>query len=264
MIDPFPGARLKLVRAEQHIEEVRRAVDQFVSASFFKWEKRPAPKDGWTEVVLRFTGAIPDELSVMVGDALHNMRSSLDNMTFALAHRNGVTSRSKLSQVYFPMGQSPAEFDAACDKLAPLIGSSASEAIKLLEVYDGGAGASLKQLGALSNMDKHRLLIPALPQISGSMTFGLTNETINKGADATVEIQVGPLLGGKVPAEDGDVLFSYPTTNHPDAAMRYFPRLTASFASHWVPRGEDAVSTLKRLRLAALSAVQDVARATMQ
>ena len=258
MIDPFIGGQLKIDRARKHIDEIAVDVAKYVALPPYHWETVPAGTTDWTKVIIRLDRPIPDELSVVVGDAVHNMRSALDNMVSALARHNGVTSNSKLNKVYFPTGQTKHEFEQACDGLRPFVGAFATQALKTLEVFDGGSGDLLKILGTLSNRDKHRLLIPTIPAMKGGLLFGLTNKIIAEGKPAKVEVKVGPIAAGKAPVEDGDELLSYPDTNHPGAPIQFKPELTVSLDFLRLPVGEDVSTTLTRMRTAALDALATV------
>src|SRR6185437_13593602 len=79
------GVAEKLIRAQEHLISLDEA-----STTFF--DKKPYVlngkhnRDGTQYVVtIRFTESIPTRISVLVGDVLYQLRSSLDHIAWALA-----------------------------------------------------------------------------------------------------------------------------------------------------------------------------------
>jgi hypothetical protein len=102
--DPSWPWMIKLARAKQHIDDLARETEQFAkSASSVVSE----PGDNAGDIVLRLRVAepIPLHFAAAAGDAIHNMRSSLDSIAFELARRHcpGVDSDESLQrQCAFP------------------------------------------------------------------------------------------------------------------------------------------------------------------
>ena len=67
------------------------------------------------------TGAIPSRLSAIVGDIIHNARSSLDTVALAVCEfgNGGKLSVHDEESVQFPITNSPARFDNAVEKRLP-------------------------------------------------------------------------------------------------------------------------------------------------
>ena len=103
----------KLRRAYRHIEEVRARVTQ-LDDSGWSVEREPGEAPSETTYRLRVHRPIPADLTTAVGDAVHNMRSSLDCVTYALARRHlgrDLTEKEE-EQTKFPIRKSRLEFDA--------------------------------------------------------------------------------------------------------------------------------------------------------
>ena len=252
------GAGLKLARAEAHIAEMDRKIADYIRRGPFSWERRTSSEPDCTDIVFRLNEAIPVEIAAVVGDALHNMRSSLDNLASALAVRNGA-SAAQQRQVYYPVGQNQAEFANKCNQLASIIGSAASNALAATEVFGGGKGEKIKRLGEMSNTDKHRLLIPTVPKIDGPLQFGFGgNEPLPSGFKGSFKFMIGELGMGKVPACDGDLLLSYGDVNDDRFFINYQPTLTVSLDFQGLVPGESIVTTLKEMRLSAVDAINQI------
>jgi hypothetical protein len=96
---------------------------------------------------------VPDEFSLMVGDALNNLRSSLDYIMQGLC--------PKASK--FPIRKVRKELDDALNK-GRITKTDASQELRdfildTIQPYEGGNAEALVHLQELNNTDKHQLLI---------------------------------------------------------------------------------------------------------
>lgn len=75
----FKGSRLKIKRANQHISELNNVLNAFVETDFYAFDFHKDEKVAGNQV-LKFSliKDIPCETSLIIGDAIHNMRSALD------------------------------------------------------------------------------------------------------------------------------------------------------------------------------------------
>ena len=71
---------MKIGRARQHIEELRRALTEYANSVPCTVVREADPDEpGWLRA--RIDGEpkpIPDEVPLILGDAVHNLRTSLD------------------------------------------------------------------------------------------------------------------------------------------------------------------------------------------
>ena len=104
-----------------------------------------------------FTKPIPEDISLILGDIIHNLRSALDYIAVEIVRKAGFG----ISDVHFP-------FHETLDGLLINIGASnlcraSAEAaliiIEEIKPYQRG-NLFIWSLSRLSNTDKHRLLIP--------------------------------------------------------------------------------------------------------
>jgi len=79
------GAQLKLDGAQRHIEELVDAINAYHQKD--PYVARLERGDGEREYVLRsyFAHEPPEDLSVIIGDCLQNMRMSLEHLVWGLA-----------------------------------------------------------------------------------------------------------------------------------------------------------------------------------
>lgn len=74
----FEGARLKVERADQHIHALERCLREFTENSF-----TTRPHASGMDITYTFL-APPSEVALILGDAVHNLRSALDHLTWEL------------------------------------------------------------------------------------------------------------------------------------------------------------------------------------
>lgn len=97
-------AQLKLDRAREHIAAATDLVRAWLEGSDF-WIDRVRNPHGRTEARVRLTGSPSPRMSVIVGDAVHCLRSALDNAVYASArHAAGGTLDEKTERALeFPV-----------------------------------------------------------------------------------------------------------------------------------------------------------------
>ncbi len=98
----------------------------------------------------------PDELGLILGDALHNARSALDHVACGLVLAGGGTVTG---QIAFPAAGSKAGWAETVRRRLKGATSKAAAAVQALAVYPGGDD-KLHSLHILDIEDKHKLLIP--------------------------------------------------------------------------------------------------------
>lgn len=156
MADALQEPKLKVRRAEKHIQEFRAECEAFFKSKPFSLFHEPSPQGVGYKTKLRLERPIPDEISVIVGDALFQLRSALDVLTCCLATANGA---SDTRGTYFPFAGDAAEFGlpATQRKIAKL-STRHQNLIRGLTPYRGGNDL-LWSLNALCNIDRHNRLI---------------------------------------------------------------------------------------------------------
>ena len=161
-MDDIAGAREKIQRAKQHIKDFEVGFSTFLRENPQRiWHD---PNDPGLQKSLFIRHAdMPAPLVCVVGDAIHNMRSALDHLAFAVAKRNGVSKRG-LRETDFPIRKTSGAFDKAIkDGKVAIIGVAWINFLKRIEPYCGGKCGDLYIISALDNLDKHRNLIVVDP-----------------------------------------------------------------------------------------------------
>lgn len=146
-------AKIKLERAKAHIGELDRNAKEFLASSPFSIEIEE--KNGDLVHRVRIQKTIPREWAAIVGDAVHNIRSALDYMTWQLILRNG-SNPSK--NTCFPIGLKKSGYGKQLRYSLSGASVMAKKYIRRLKPYPGG-NHILTQIHALDICDKHHLAL---------------------------------------------------------------------------------------------------------
>ncbi len=174
---PFASAWRKWDRGEHYrhlLEADFTRLEKFhgnMSPLQFKRDEANDGRDGdlrTVQVTVLLGTDVPDlsdEFSLILGDAIHNYRSALDHLTWALVgmHRAKLTpARAKLVQ--FPTHNSGADFERFKHKRTPGVPDKPQRAfLKRYQPYRRGNGPeAIRWLRRLSDHDKHREVVPAV------------------------------------------------------------------------------------------------------
>jgi hypothetical protein len=169
----FYSVLLKINRAKQHITDLRAEFDAFLDANphtyDIKYEYDPNEYSQMRDlrISIDFGKGVraPEILGLLIGDAVHNLRSALDHLTWELI---GPTNGPQDKSLSFPMRDTRANYESAIAGLqatpAPI-----KKFLRGFEAYGRGDGEALYGLHILDRTDKHRVINPiiAAAKISG-------------------------------------------------------------------------------------------------
>jgi hypothetical protein len=156
--------RHKIERAKKHIQGLDLAQQLFIDSDPYVVESHYDPD--WEDkgrTIYRVLGlpAIPYDISLITGDAIHNLRTALDHLAYCLAE---VSSPQGFDErlISFPICESVNEHEAKLGgQIKGILRQDVIDAMRLAEPYKGGKGYgnTLWRLHKLDIIDKHRLLI---------------------------------------------------------------------------------------------------------
>lgn len=225
---PLHSPRLKLARARQHLNRL----DELVSAFARDFQAHPPgvtlkdqPDDDgypWTYVLLDSPTEPPADWGLLVGDAIHNIRSALDNLVAQLIFADGgVATFDRKSRHGFPIYEHPNDgrMRLALEKLS----ETNRAAIKALQPYEHpGTSESNRMLALalLDNFDKHSM-VPTVIAMTWAEAITLTS------GSTSVPIP-GP--GQPVPLKNGAPLLRLFRPNNEDVKVQGLG-LSISFAA---------------------------------
>lgn len=149
------GIRAKIERANQHIKDIESSMRAFRDENPYGFRIESDPKTGDEIHRVEIRRETPISLSLITGDALHNLRSALDHLAWQAHEADGGKPDRR---TYFPICETAAEYKPADlakkQKFSPRLISL----FESVQPYQSGY-ALLGVLHELNNFDKHRLLI---------------------------------------------------------------------------------------------------------
>ena len=245
MMDPlnFKGPLLKAERAEHHIGHLEKIFAAYKDANLEAFNNKRFGSRG--EELRTFGLPLPDHTPTVLGDALHNLRASLDHAYCILVEANGgqVNEYTK-----FPFAK---KHGARNDLKASIEGhakngNAPSRAVidyifDTIQPFVDGAGADLVAIHVLDIADKHMILLPTHHRTE------VVNVTIGGNTLNVVTEGFGT----------GMLLINTPAPNNPNSKMTVTPCFGRGQPLEWQP----IIPTLKRLHarvvetLAALSTI---------
>lgn len=146
---------LKLERAKHHISNLNERIDEFLTEKPFKLMIQFRAGAGEVAMRTEVEKSIPPEFSLIIGDAIHNMRSALDVTLYTMASEKTCYP----NKIQFPIAKDFRKLESAIkDGQVMFAGEKVVEAVRLLRPYQTG-NWRLAGLHSLDILDKHRLLI---------------------------------------------------------------------------------------------------------
>lgn len=198
---PLDGPRRKLDRAAVHIKTLNYAVSRW-------YDSKPFPivaehfNAEQTVYIYRFEAkAVPIDIGIVAGDAIHNMRSALDHIAWQLQTLTPLSGRRKGWEfdIQFPIFLSKSD-EGKLNRFLQYIPRDAGEVIKSLQPYNAPDGIkpefhALWLLNQLSNADKHRIVTIGGAALEIDISSVKSQDWLN---EYTVEITV-PVLEKNLP-----------------------------------------------------------------
>jgi hypothetical protein len=194
MEEMFKEARLKIERANKHINDLNLILGEFTKRKTHEVIIEHDPHGGDDVLKVKAIQSLPADFVLTLGDAIHNLRTSLD---YVMNDIEFITVGKRTTHTKFP---------AWCetrDALVAAVNGGLKEKapkqvidciVEDIQPYKRGNGRFLFDLHDLDIEDKHRLLIT---KSEFSMVDGITIEN-----DAGKELNIGTWLVvyGKVAA----------------------------------------------------------------
>lgn len=203
MDDPyvFQGPTLKLERADQHIRDFELTLKDFTRDHGHRVLVHQQQKDGPLFFEILFDAPLPSALSLILSDAIHNLRTTLDHATWELL---GIDQAIRNRHTKLPTGNSRVSFEAAC-KGIKTTREDTIEFFRSLAVYPGGGGETLYWLALLDNAEKHTILAPVVQaatverivfiDLATNERLPVTNVTLRPGRTGRSYLQTLPAYG---------------------------------------------------------------------
>lgn len=259
------GPRAKIERAKKHVLELEAAVGGLVVSKSTHPQVIVTEDDRETENVLykiAHVPSVPDELAAIAGDAIHNLRSSLDLLMSQLIERH----TGKPGDTYFPTGGNRKVFEARCAaEIKPVVHEEALKLVRATEAYRGGRGDAAWRIHRLDIEDKHRVVYElgfhlssqtlAFPRMESEEISPEDLAELNQMAAEAMDTLFWRPADTMFPLNDGDVLFGGPREPMNDPKFR----LDVAFSEPQVVHGEPVLPAITQLGQAIETIVESFA-----
>lgn len=156
-LSPFDAPRLKIERAKKHRDEFMDAIRAYMAGDPIRLIVEELKKfPGMHCWVVRFVEPMPTEMSAIIGDVIHNLRTALDLTAADLVKLHGKSVKG----VYFPFCAKESDLDEMIrSRKFDRAGPAAVALLKALKPYKGG-NPELRAIHDLDILDKHQALLP--------------------------------------------------------------------------------------------------------
>lgn len=166
---------LKLRRAAFLTQEINSLTESFLQSDFYQVS---SDRDRQGRLVMRFgeVRSLPPELSILIGEAAHHLRSALDHLMFLLAR----PTKGKEEAVQFPIATSRKNFSKSKWRM-PGIAKGVLGVVESVQPYHSRKWPETRLLGqlqAINNRDKHRtLVVSAASLVASDIAFEIVGNT---------------------------------------------------------------------------------------
>jgi hypothetical protein len=173
----FRGPKLKVEWANHHILTLKDALNAFMQTDFYRVRieedvevkgRKTTPRTDRVEVEI--TQDPPLEISLIIGDIVHNLRAALDLAMCEMIEGFGGTLHR---HTHFPIRETRQEVISAVDNGA--VNGAPTDLITVLidimQPYKGG-NDTLYDVHTLDVLDKHRMIIPTFDMFPLILTEG--------------------------------------------------------------------------------------------
>lgn len=206
------GVKLKIDRANEHLKKLHKEVDDYLNSRPYEVVAKPRPGAS-ALLVCKVYRQPPIKLSLLLGDFLHNLRSSLDHLAWQLVLVNGGTPGKKTA---FPIletkGPKPVEIKGG-------IHPAAAHLVGKLQPYnscDAPLADPLLTISKLNNIDKHRHFNIAVLNGSEVQIDLMTAD----GTGMYMTMQFPNAVEKNIPLEDGAAVGVAPFNPGSDQGLR--------------------------------------------
>jgi hypothetical protein len=154
------SASLKIDRAAKHVGEL---IELLRKKRPFRFTVSTNTKTGERSAFTKRNEAVVNEIAVISGDAVHNLRSALDHVYWEIVSPHCTTDQER-RRVQFPFTSKASEVrKTILDAYGQRAGIGVFTAlIRLGPHSEPGGNEMLSLVRDADNLDKHRLLIPAV------------------------------------------------------------------------------------------------------
>jgi len=169
----FDASHFKIERANHHIRQLEASIARFSRSDFYSVDVKKDVRSGQNSLVFTIKRSPSVDAALILGDALHNLKSSLDILWNEVV--SFLTGQQSDDYTMFPVRKTAEKVEAAINRALKnkIIDRPAFDRVwdlmfVAIQPYESG-NDDVWGLHRLNIMDKHRLIIPVphLVSVSG-------------------------------------------------------------------------------------------------
>lgn len=188
-------ARQKSGHAHDLISAFQKSVESYTKSNKIRLTFLPWSDPSSCRVVIKIKKNIPEKFSLLAGDAIHNLRATLDILVTGSTKLNGGDTRD----IHFPTGKNQPEFDKSVDKLR--VRGADENVLNLIRTFRPyGENNPIRALHELDIREKHYELLSlsldsifSFPDLAMTVDFGPSPQ--GKSQSFTMQLPPGRNLG---------------------------------------------------------------------
>lgn len=163
--ESFEGSKIKIARGRRHVTEFNTQLGAYFQDDPCAVFLQVNTNTGEPGISLKFRREMPQEISAIFGDAVHNFRTALDILANDLVALSGLRPK----KVYFPFGKDAASFENELKVKMREAPDAIKDIVRSLKPYIGG-NELLRAMHDLDIGDKHiAILKMAHAGLTGSL-----------------------------------------------------------------------------------------------
>jgi hypothetical protein len=203
--------------AKEHVDNLEAAIDRLREEHPDAFRRKRDDQTGEIVYYVASVPEIPDEIRLKLGDAVHNLRSTLDHLVCALV--SAADPSNDCGYTSFPIFDTPEAYQTTVRSKVPSLREPLYEVFDRIQPYKDGSGHNLWKLHKLDIFDKHRLLLSvATVPIASSQTpcdeslLGPTQATVGTMEAYFVKMLFARSQFRGIPMQAGYELGRFPPT----------------------------------------------------
>jgi hypothetical protein len=248
-----------MVRAQEHLEALTREVRRFKDSKPYRVIHEDDPQTG-EKLIHAVPIRNPDaELSLVLGDLVHNLSAALDHAVFGLSVQEAgrPLDRREQQSLGFPICMSAADFERQARSQLRFLSHGPKSVVDAAQPYHGPTETArlnhpLAELREMWNADKHRtlLLVAAHPELFG---IGMRHEVADGAHRFTgPRVEFGTIVSRLAAGTDQDDVrepyFEVKVTLPPDGPVRSPTAAVSSIESDATSMFRMVASVLQQLQ----------------
>ena|ERR1700686_4544840 len=232
---------VKIERAKKHFDDLKIVRQRFVDSKPYAFSANENPQTGEVQLQIIHLTDPPDEIGLITGDVVHNLRSALDHLAYQLVFV-GTAGNGPFKNAYFPISDTAAKYETS--KIGKVKGMTqdAKEAIDSIQPYRRGVGHLLWVLHELDIADKHHALIVSDLRVKEA-TLSRSGDFFNGSLEYGQLFSFGKfkLPRFREPLKAGDVFFTFNRNDYDDVQ----PTFDITFSKPEIVPGQSVLVTLE-------------------